>query len=1267
MEDYTGKTNEDLLELLEDLNEQNEMFEDDLDDPDYKMMYDKNAEEIIKIKEALNEEESSPVDSEPMEEEVSMPVEAEDSMSMEEIEVYMPEKDEEKLSTDLDQNTLDEIEEDEREFAEETGSTKSEQIERMNEQLDEMLGPKPTESKREVEENLESIKFSDIQIDKSLFFAKGGKTEIGIYEEGGDIKNGDVVMVKEPNYGYNADYYVVDDKAGYDEDGYLLSDTMKRESSVFEKENLEKIYAKGGVMDSRRDKDKEFDRAQEMEVQQANYDRLNQDDKEKLKMIQQMMAKERQEQKEKENYAKGGSIRRTNISPLLRYTNFEDGWIFNLVKLNPKRNQDGLNYKGNYEYGISRQGPGKKQEVWQYATLKEANKKYDELLELGKTYSKIKTQGNINKNYEKGGKIDKNLTYKGNVIGFKDEGTGRAFLLGEIDIPKNSTFKSIIELAKSKFKRTWFVEVSKDGEYLYEIADDSYKGEYPMVTSYAIGGALELVHAYDDDGSLFGTGNIEKVEGGKTYVRFDSQKVKAFDNDKVKLVMKKGGLAKGYHKMSDGTIMKDSDHYARGGEVTYTDTDNYANRRMGNGGIKIWENYKNINNQKAVGSFSHTYNKRNVGDYYLFLLDDYDRNFYSHIALKPNEMLFRNETESGRISKSLPLIKINIKNGRVYFLSEENDYNSDIDDKNPKFSKASVDVNYLSLDDRIKKYNQGLITPDELSESVDKTYAKGGKITGAGKSGLDKIKKTSKDNPSQMYKVTDDNYSNIGNFYLKNGKFAKKTVSNADYDFAKNKVSLRPKSDVIYKATEIEGKGGYFEKGGEVDSWEYKWGGHEANISKHPRRQQYRWYVSVNDGYDSSTDLYNDIDIELETPLEAENNMFRNINDRIGNTPERQISTYEKGGETASPITNYKKNIMGTLSFDLKVKGMRKPQDFIVYPITEKTDKIRIQSDKKFGEIHLPTGNGVLSKSGNTSWHLASDMMNRNINKFELSESEMKELKDKIKATTGKSVGSSFVKSDNSGAELLAEGGKLDMGEVDIYEGVDGDCTVVMHGDVFEMNQHTMPNMSIDMYSGSRSEYPADISHWGKKIDFKDAPIVIKDKVEARTEEFKKGGKLKEANRKWSHRMWFTNSSPDDEYYYENNVIDYLVENPSTFKLTVNRRKLNDHNTLMGVYKDMGIEPGSTYLNPKDIKDYAIKNNRYEWLKIEGDRGSEVRERVIKKYVDRINEYSDYSEGFDAKELLEQIQILESMAFEEKDEEVKKELRQEINKMRTQL
>jgi len=108
--------------------------------------------------------------------------------------------------------------------------------------------------------------------------------------------------------------------------------------------------------------------------------------------------------------------------------------------------------------------------------------------------------------------------------------------------------------------------------------------------------------------------------------------------------------------------------------------------------------------------------------------------------------------------------------------------------------------------------------------------AQGGTIVGAGKSGLDKIKKTSKDNPSQMYMVTDDNYTNIGRFYLKNGKFAKKTVANADYDFFHNKVSLRPKSDVIYKAIEIEGKGGYYAKGGKTKRKEYV-----ANLPEHKK------------------------------------------------------------------------------------------------------------------------------------------------------------------------------------------------------------------------------------------------------------------------------------------------------------------------------------------------------------------------------------------------------------------------------------------------
>ena len=381
---------------------------------------------------------------------------------------------------------------------------------------------------------------------------------------------------------------------------------------------------------------------------------------------------------------------------------------------------------------------------------------------------------------------------------------------------------------------------------------------------------------------------------------------------------------------------------------------------------------------------------------------------------------------------------------------------------------------------------------------------------------------------------------------------------------------------------------------------------------------------------------------------------------------------FAKGGETASPITNYRKNIMGTLSFDLKVKGMRKPQDFIVYPITEKTDKIRIQSDKKWGEIHINSGKGILSKSGSTSWHLHSDMMNMNVIKFELTPEELEELKTQIKSTSGKDVGNTIMRTDNSGAALLEHGGEIDLNDVSIYEADEnGNFTVVIDGDVFDMNYHTMPNMSINMYAGSRSEYPSDISHWGKKITFEDAPQVIKDKIGKRIEEFHthldKGGKIKEDKRKWSHHMWFTNEKPGETYYYEDAVIDYLIDNPRTFKLDINRRALNKPGKLSEVYKDMGISTSSGYLNPQDIKQFAIDNDKYEWLKIEGDRGSDSRKRTIKKYLDRRKKYAEYAEGLSREELLEQIEMLNTMAWEEKDDEMRSEMLAEVNKMRTQL
>ena len=140
---------------------------------------------------------------------------------------------------------------------------------------------------------------------------------------------------------------------------------------------------------------------------------------------------------------------------------------------------------------------------------------------------------------------------------------------------------------------------------------------------------------------------------------------------------------------------------------------------------------------------------------------------------------------------------------------------------------------------------------------------------------------------------------------------------------------------------------------------------------------------------------------------------------------------YAEGGKMLSlqnPIMeNFHRNIMGTLSFDMQVKPMRKAQDFIVYPMKTLEEYLHIQSNKKFGYIRLEDGKGILSKgNGNTSWHLRRDMQIGNVIKFELTSSQLEELKYMLKQTGGSKVGSSVVFSDNSGVSMLESGGEVD-------------------------------------------------------------------------------------------------------------------------------------------------------------------------------------------------------------------------------------------------
>ena len=61
-------------------------------------------------------------------------------------------------------------------------------------------------------------------------------------------------------------------------------------------------------------------------------------------------------------------------------------------------------------------------------------------------------------------------------------------------------------------------------------------------------------------------------------------------------------------------------------------------------------------------------------------------------------------------------------------------------------------------------------------------------------------------------------------------------------------------------------------------------------------------------------------------------------------------------------ITNCRKNCMGTVSFDGLFPGMRKPQDFVVYPMNDAADLAKIQSDTRIGVIDMQSGSIALSR-----------------------------------------------------------------------------------------------------------------------------------------------------------------------------------------------------------------------------------------------------------------------------------------------------------------
>ena len=114
-------------------------------------------------------------------------------------------------------------------------------------------------------------------------------------------------------------------------------------------------------------------------------------------------------------------------------------------------------------------------------------------------------------------------------------------------------------------------------------------------------------------------------------------------------------------------------------------------------------------------------------------------------------------------------------------------------------------------------------------------------------------------------------------------------------------------------------------------------------------------------------------------------------------------------------ISNIRKNIMGTVSFDGQTAGMRKAQDFIVYPMQDSGTIIKVQSSTRIGTIDLADGSVKMSKPHAGGAYFVHLMIDKPSVEMMAAEDCMT-LKGWVKSTGGLEVGSRCVLSDNTGA-----------------------------------------------------------------------------------------------------------------------------------------------------------------------------------------------------------------------------------------------------------
>lgn len=149
------------------------------------------------------------------------------------------------------------------------------------------------------------------------------------------------------------------------------------------------------------------------------------------------------------------------------------------------------------------------------------------------------------------------------------------------------------------------------------------------------------------------------IKQGRNYANGGTTKI----NSDVKLIEDK--IGKNYLFPNNSNPDTIGIEFAKGGNIKSIKKDeSYRYRPNGSIESKIMDKVSSLSGYNFAGNFFIDGQK---SDHYIYFLDEYDRNYVKDVELKSEERIYRYITRNSAIGGMIPLVKINIENGLIYY------------------------------------------------------------------------------------------------------------------------------------------------------------------------------------------------------------------------------------------------------------------------------------------------------------------------------------------------------------------------------------------------------------------------------------------------------------------------------------------------------------------------------------------------------------------------------------------------------------------------